>query len=212
MDVVAHHMVRLRSVVLWCLTTAAGAAIALVTLPAVAATPGLASGPAFTDLLVRGCAVASLLAVGWLWAITTDVVARVLMTGGRVVVRRRPGPVRLLLLTACGAVVLGAAASPAAADETRPVAPQSLAGLPLPDRATGDGFVSHPAEPGPRTVIRVGPGDSLWAIAEDRIGPRPSVVELVDYWHRIYDRNSDAIGPDPDLILPGQLLELPSTG
>ena len=210
MDVVANHMVRLRSAMLWCLTTAAAAAIALVTLPTVAS-PRLASGPDFTDLLVRGCAVASLLAVGWLWAITTDVVARVLMTGGRVVVRR-PGPVRLLLLTACGAVVLGAAVSPASADDNRPVAPQSLAGLPLPDRATGDGFVSHPAEPGPRIVVRVRPGDSLWAIAEDRLRPRPSVVELVDYWHRIYDRNSDAIGPDPDLILPGQLLELPPTG
>jgi nucleoid-associated protein YgaU len=211
MDVVADHIVRLRTVVLWCLTTAAAAAIALVTLPAAAASPGLASGPAFTDLLVRGCAVASLLAVGWLWAITTDVVARVLMTGGRVVVRR-PGPVRLLLLTACGAVVLGATAAPASADETRPVAPQSLAGLPLPDRATGDGFVSHPADHTPRTLIRVRPGDSLWAIAEDRVGLRASVVELIDYWHQIYDHNSDAIGPDPDLILPGQLLELPPTG
>jgi nucleoid-associated protein YgaU len=210
MDVVAHHMVPLRSVVLWCLTTAAAAAVALVTLPAVAASPGHASGPAFTDLLVRGCAVASLLAVGWLWVITTDVVARVLMTGGRVVVRR-PGPVRLLLLTACGAVVLGATAAPASADDTRPVAPQSLAGLPLPDRATG-GFVSHAAERAPRTVIRVRSGDSLWAIAEDRVGPRASVAELIDYWHRIYGRNSDAIGPDPDLILPGQLLELPPTG
>jgi nucleoid-associated protein YgaU len=37
-------------------------------------------------------------------------------------------------------------------------------------------------------------------------------VELAAYWQRIYDRNADVIGADPDLILPGQLLELPPTG
>ncbi len=67
------------------------------------------------------------------------------------------------------------------------------------------------ADNGPRQV-RVRPGDSLWVIAEQRLGPRATVVEIVGYWHRIYDRNTDVIGPDPDLILPGQLLELPPTG
>ena len=57
--------------------------------------------------------------------------------------------------------------------------------------------------------MRVRPGDSLWAIAEERLGRQAAVADIADYWHRIYARNAAVIGPDPDLILPGQLLELP---
>ncbi|MDZ5623575.1 LysM peptidoglycan-binding domain-containing protein [Nocardioides sp. HM23] len=212
MDGPARNLVRLRGALLWCLATTAAAGIGMISLPTVAASPRLlGSDPVFADLLVAGCAAASTVAAGWLWAITTDVVVRVLTVGGPVAVRR-PGPVRLLLLAACGAVALGAPAVPASADDRRPVAPHSLAGLPLPDRATGDGRPSDHADTTPRSVVRVRPGDSLWAIAEEQLGPSATVVDLVDYWHRIYDRNVAVIGPDPDLILPGQLLELPPTG
>ena len=118
---------------------------------------------------------------------------------------------RLLLLAACGAVALSTTAAPASADEPRPVVPHSLSGLPLPDRATSEGPLPDRADTDPRLLVRVRPGDSLWAIAEERLGPRATVVDLVDYWHRIYARNADAIGPDPDLILPGLVLELPPT-
>ncbi len=119
---------------------------------------------------------------------------------------------RLLLLAACGAVVLSATAAPASADDHRPVVPLSLAGLP----AAGPGDRRRPAGPSrapPRRPRSSGStaGDSLWAIAEERLGPRATVADIVDYWHRIYDRNADGIGPDPDLILPGQPLELPPT-
>ena len=182
-----------------------------ITVPTLSAGSHLiGAAPAFAELLVTGCAAASLVAAGWLWVITTDVVVRVLAAGGRVCVRR-PGPLRLLLLAACGAVALGATAVPATADEHRPDVPHSLAGLPLPDRATSDGRRADRAHSAPRSVVRVRPGDSLWAIAEDRFGPRATVADLVHYWHRIYDRNADVIGPDPDVIRPGQRLELPPT-
>lgn len=204
-------VVWIRSGALWCATTAAAAGVAWTTLPTLATSPELLStGPEFTDLLVIVCAAAMAVAAGWLWAITTDVVVRVLRTGpgdGGVAVRR-PGALRAVLLAACGVVALG---TPAAADDRPPVAPSSLAGLPLPDRATSDAPLPDRADDGPRQV-RVRPGDSLWAIAEQRLGPRATVVEIVGYWHRIYDHNTDVIGPDPDLILPGQLLELPPTG
>jgi nucleoid-associated protein YgaU len=212
MDNAVRDSVRLRSSALWCATTAAAAGIGLLTVPTLAAGPGLvASAPAFTDLLVTGCAAASLLATGWLWAITTDVVVGVLAARDRVVVRR-PGPVRLLLLAACGAVALSTTPAPASADDRRPVVPHSLSGLPLPDRANGDGLLPERADTASRSMVRVRPGDSLWAIAEERLGSGATVADLVDYWHRIYLRNADVIGPDPDLILPGQLLELPPMG
>jgi nucleoid-associated protein YgaU len=113
--------------------------------------------------------------------------------------------VRLILLAACGAVVLGATTGAAAAEDHRPAGPASLSGLQLPDRAVGAG----PVPPSHAATVRVRPGDSLWTIAEDRLGRRATIAEVVDYWHRIYARNVAAIGPEPDLIRPGQLLELP---
>jgi nucleoid-associated protein YgaU len=199
--------VRLRSAALGCTTTAGATGVGWLTLPAISAAPtALRSGDGFADVLVAACAAAAVVAAAWLWAITTDVVADVLRTGGRVAVRR-PGPLRLVLLSACGAVVLSATAVPASADDSRPLAPHSLSGLPLPDRATSDVPPLHDAARTP-TEVTVRPGDSLWSIAERHLGPSATV----GYWHRIYDRNAAVIGPDPDLILPGQRLELPPTG
>jgi hypothetical protein len=56
-------------------------------------------------------------------------------------------------------------------------------------------------------------GDCLWRIAEDRLlesGSEPTdaaVARAVDRW---WTTNADLIGPDPDLILPGQVLLPPS--
>jgi len=46
-------------------------------------------------------------------------------------------------------------------------------------------------------------GDSLSAIAEDKLGDG-------NRWREIYDANKDQIGADPDLIQPGMKLKLPS--
>lgn len=59
-------------------------------------------------------------------------------------------------------------------------------------------------------------GDSLWKIASDalqaHLGQAPSPAEIDRYWHQIYKvaENHQVIGEDPDLILPGQRLELPA--
>ncbi|HXG41850.1 MAG TPA: LysM domain-containing protein [Dehalococcoidia bacterium] len=47
--------------------------------------------------------------------------------------------------------------------------------------------------------VYVQPGDTLWDI-ERRLG--------VD-WQRLYEANGEAIGPDPGLIRPGQVLVVP---
>ncbi|MGW3500338.1 transglycosylase family protein [Streptomyces globisporus] len=46
----------------------------------------------------------------------------------------------------------------------------------------------------------VQPGDNLWAIADAQ--------ELPDGWTGLYEANKDLLGSDPDLILPGQNLDL----
>ncbi|MFF3454811.1 transglycosylase family protein [Streptomyces sp. NPDC002730] len=53
------------------------------------------------------------------------------------------------------------------------------------------------ALPGEYTVR---PGDSLWAIADEQ--------KLTGGWSAIYEANRETVGADPDLILPGQSLDL----
>ncbi|MDO4791466.1 MAG: LysM peptidoglycan-binding domain-containing protein [Buchananella hordeovulneris] len=55
---------------------------------------------------------------------------------------------------------------------------------------------------------RVAPGDSLWAIAA-QLQPDASPAEIDAAWRAIYQQNRSVIGEDPNLILPGQSLEIP---
>ncbi|UMG91713.1 LysM peptidoglycan-binding domain-containing protein [Nocardioides sp. TF02-7] len=84
------------------------------------------------------------------------------------------------------------------------VGQELLAGLPLPDRATGG--ARRPAAP---ETHRVRTGDSLWTIAADRLDGAASAAEVTAYWQRVHAVNAAEIGPDPDLIHPGQQLVLP---
>jgi nucleoid-associated protein YgaU len=49
-------------------------------------------------------------------------------------------------------------------------------------------------------VYTVRPGDSLWAIADAQ--------ELPGGWSAVFEANRETLGDDPDLILPGQSLDL----
>ena len=55
-------------------------------------------------------------------------------------------------------------------------------------------------------------GDCLWRIARSHLeaaGVGASGADISRFWRAIYAQNRDAIGPDPDLILPGQVLTIP---
>ncbi len=96
----------------------------------------------------------------------------------------------------------GALAVPAAHADDR-----GVDGLRLPDRPLVSGAV-EPAAMHSAVVVRS--GDTLWAIAFDRLGPDAddaTTAHEVDRWH---DANRKVIGPDPDLIHPGQRLATPS--
>jgi len=66
---------------------------------------------------------------------------------------------------------------------------------------------THP-QPAARLYI-VRRGDTLWLVAERQVPGqgRPAVVRT---WKTIWSINQDVIGPDPNLILPGQRLRLPA--
>ena len=80
----------------------------------------------------------------------------------------------------------------------------------VPDWPAGAGTAAGAPAATDRVVVR---GDCLWLIAADsllgRLGRLPSDAEIavaVDAW---WQANADVIGPDPDLLIPGQRLRAP---
>jgi resuscitation-promoting factor RpfA len=65
---------------------------------------------------------------------------------------------------------------------------------------------SEPAKSVGRVVVK--PGDSLWSIAAEVLGTSDP-ARIARYWPRIHRTNRELIGADPNLIFPGQVLELP---
>lgn len=60
-----------------------------------------------------------------------------------------------------------------------------------------------------RVVVRR--GDTLWDLAAAHLPPGASDTEIATEWQRWYATNREVVGPDPDLILPGQVLTVPGT-
>jgi nucleoid-associated protein YgaU len=69
---------------------------------------------------------------------------------------------------------------------------------------------SHHALGGTRTVVVVRTGDSLWRLAADRLGQHGAAARVAAAWPRWYAANRAVIGPDPNLIRPGEVLHIPA--
>lgn len=90
--------------------------------------------------------------------------------------------------------------------------------------ASSDIDPDWPAEAGPTTTVRhhrhatahradpviVKPGDCLWDIAAAHLGPGATDAAIARAWPRWYAANRAVIGPDPNLIHPGQRLVPPT--
>jgi hypothetical protein len=59
-----------------------------------------------------------------------------------------------------------------------------------------------------RVVVR--PGDTLWTISAEALGADATPQQIASEAERIYALNRDQIGPDPDLLFPGQELSVPA--
>lgn len=120
---------------------------------------------------------------------------------------------------ATGALAGGRAASPTA---------ELLDGLPLPDRPDGPGGPGGPdglvPAAGPATAAAAGrgpatsgatrphhvvvAGDDLWSIAAAHLPTGADDAAVLDATLALHRANADVVGPDPDLIHPGQRLDL----
>lgn len=166
-------------------------------------------GPDFDTLLTRGALGA--LATAALWSILVVAAVSVeALSGGRVRLAHRTGcPVawRAWLLGVLLAAFTGLA--PAQATESQPSgAAGALDGLPLPDRTADQSPRPRPgATP---ALVTVRPGDSLWLIARRLLPVDAANSAVATFVSDLHARNRSAIGADPDLIRPGQRLEVPS--
>ena len=67
-----------------------------------------------------------------------------------------------------------------------------------------------PDPPAERPVeVVVQRGDSLWSIVATALGPYSTELDVAREWPAWYQKNRAIIGPDPHLILPGQVLQAP---
>ena len=62
----------------------------------------------------------------------------------------------------------------------------------------------------PASTIRVQPGDSLWTITAALLPAAATDADVAAAWPALYAANQDAIGPDPGLIHPGDVLTVPT--
>lgn len=97
-------------------------------------------------------------------------------------------------------------------DDDRPGATGTATMTPL-DQAEPAPSTPAPAPPAP--TYRVDEGDSFWQIAEDTLaqtwGRQPTDAEIDPYWRSLVETNRDRlVSGDPDLVLPGQVFELPA--
>jgi hypothetical protein len=61
----------------------------------------------------------------------------------------------------------------------------------------------------PAATVVVAPGDTLWDIAARHLPVGASAADIATAWPAWYAANAATIGPDPGLILPGQVLVTP---
>ena len=72
------------------------------------------------------------------------------------------------------------------------------------DDEKGAPAVWQPVPEPSTTRLVVEPGDSLWSISEEHIGPGATPKQIAYEVERTFDLNRERIGEDPNLIFPGQ--------
>jgi hypothetical protein len=214
---------RWRCLLIWASGTSTFGVVALLVLPdAVTVWSGgsaLASLP--PDVLLPRLSACVLLASAcWAWLALTATVHDA-WRGAPSAGRRPwtlPAGVRRGVLAACGVALASGAVSPAHADDARVEHHHEhphryglgvLRGLPLPERAVARPRRTALEPARPVRVVTVHPGDTLWAIAERDLPAGATDHEVARRWHAIYAANRRSVGPDPDVIRPGQHLHLP---
>ena len=82
---------------------------------------------------------------------------------------------------------------------------------PVPPSDAGAPAVTDAPPPSSPSTVEVRPGDSLWSITDELLGPGLDDPDAISsLWPVLHDVNGDVIGTDPDHIEPGQVLIVPA--
>jgi nucleoid-associated protein YgaU len=122
-----------------------------------------------------------------------------------------PRALQAALLALAGTQALVGVAG-AAGEAPMPTA--SLATLAVDRPVPGAALVAAPvAAPAPAAAaapeVVVGPGDTLWGLAARHLPPGSPASAVAAAWPRWYRANREVIGPDPDLLAVGLVLQMP---
>jgi hypothetical protein len=123
-----------------------------------------------------------------------------------------PASLRTASGLALGVGLVVAAPAASAAPAVAPAA-MSVPDWPADDGASPLAPPDWPAAPAGDDGHVVEAGECLWRIAEDRLlatGAHPTAADVASAVDRWWSANADVIGPDPDLIHPGQVLLPPA--
>lgn len=86
-----------------------------------------------------------------------------------------------------------------------PVIDPGMLAVPATRAAAGEGGLQEQG-------VTVQAGDTLWDIAARHLGPGVSDLDIALQWPRWYEANRGVIGKDPDVLVPGQILQPPLAG
>lgn len=175
--------------------------VARTTVPRLGHVPAAAD---FDALLCYGAACVLTGVAGWTAVVATALLLSsrppTAVAGRRLLAASCPRRWRTPLLLALGAASVATVASPAHAEGWRPPA------LDRPVDTVGTSRAA--ARPAPAQWVRVAAGDSLWSLARQRL-PGSDDATLARLVRRTYAANRSVIGPDPNLLHPGEQLRVP---
>ncbi|GAA1736796.1 LysM peptidoglycan-binding domain-containing protein [Aeromicrobium alkaliterrae] len=187
------------------LTTAGATAGLALAAPGLPDAPRQLRGGEFADVLAGGTTLALAALAAWL-LVAALLVLTAEHTGAGTTAARRLAPRWLAAGLTTGALVLG---------PTAQATPGDLDGLPLPDRASVAVTTAAPEAPAPAPAeaapsVTVQAGDCLWDLARRHAPagtPDAALARLTALWH---EQNLAVIGADPDVLVPGQVLVVPT--
>jgi hypothetical protein len=192
------------------------------------------TGPVVAGAALLGWALAAWLAATLVLTLASRLPGPAGAAAAATARRIAPAVVRRAAHVALGLSVVGGVAATTAGTATAAAPAATTASAPAYDWPTGGGAPSldwpSPTTPQPSTEqisvraapvtgrseaqpVVVRPGDTLWALAEsslaDRTGAPPATAEVARAWPQWWAANREAIGADPDLLLPGTSLRPP---
>lgn len=175
-----------------------------------ALSPVRSAADPFATTLQAGAVWLLVVCCGWLVAVSTALLVEAFSHQTHRPPRwcAAPASLRRLVALSSGAALSLGLAAPAMADPPAGVDTSVLLdGLRLPERAVGS---ASPTDDSDTTTHVVAPGDSLWRITRDR-APGADNDEIAALVAALHQHNIGLIGPDPDVVVPGQRLALPES-